>query len=1061
MSPCGCGGSRSRLRGLTWRPWLALALRSLGLTVLVLALAEPGLKQTNDHLTVLFVVDRSLSIPEELSKEKSQAGKFVDLRERRLVNFIDQAVELRGPGRERDRAGLIVFGRRPRLELPPTDAPRFNLKELPAALDGNYTDIAAALKLALASFPEGTGKRIVLISDGNENLGNAEEQARLAKTLGAQIDVLPLAAGHSNEGEVLVERIEAPPVSELGSNIPVRVLVRSFNPNVVLGKLTLKQITEKDGVKEIGTLPVKLRRGLNSFSFTRRLTDEQRSYTYEAEILPERIVTEEGKPLPNGPLAGDRVQNNKASTHVVARGRRRLLVLENRPENKENEILNVELVEKLRAARADEAGQGLANDQRKFRVDVRPVEVLNNYPGRDQLTVFLSDYDCVILVNVPADKVSEEQQEVLRANTQDQGCGLVMIGGKDSYGAGGWQNTVLEKALPVDAEIKDLKVQGKGGLVLIMHASEIADGNMWQKKIAKLAIERLGPADMVGVIDFDFAAKWHIPFQEVAGKKAGLLAKVDTLVPGDMPDFDPALDLAFKALTDPKHELTTKHIILISDGDPVQSKSLAQFRDNKVTITSVGVATHGPQEDQKMKLIAQATKGRYYPVKDPNQLPAIYIKESRLISQSFVEQRQFRPLLAFRSGPTRDLPDPPDLRGFVRTTPKSSPLVEVPMVTPRIAEQEFPLLAYWHYGLGKAVAFTSDAGEPVFWSRGWLEGGNGREAMYAKFWEQVISWSLRPTENSGRLLMTTEYQDGKIRITIEARRTKNKDRADAEDGPDTDIKLRGGVTLPAGKGARQTLKFIQKNSGQYEAEIKAEEAGSYFINVQAFRAVKVKGKDGKEREVEEGIESVRAGITLPYSPEFADQESNVSLLRQIQEMTDGREYKEDEKALSDDARAGTVFRRGLPPAETPLPLWPWLIVLAGLLLFSDVAVRRIALDLTDARLFAARVWARLRGLPVPEPERTAYLERLQGRRSPGLAASGGEQAGRRFESAGPVSAPSLADAASMETPTPAGPRTPARDQGPTLEEPQESGDALDRLRRAKKKVWEERDRDKS
>ena len=98
---------------------------------------------------------------------------------------------------------------------------------------------------------------------------------------------------------------------------------------------------------------------------------------------------------------------------------------------------------------------------------------------------------------------------------------------------------------------------------------------------------------------------------------------------------------------------------------------------------------------------------------NPNQLPAIYIKESRLVSQSFVHDKRFQPDRAFRSGPTEKLPDPlPPLNGFVRTTPKPSPLVEMPIVTPKFADQEFPLLAYWHYGLGKAVAFTSDAGKP-------------------------------------------------------------------------------------------------------------------------------------------------------------------------------------------------------------------------------------------------------------------------------------------------------------------------------------------------------------
>src|SRR6185437_2102657 len=159
-------------------------------------------------------------------------------------------------------------------------------------------------------------------------------------------------------------------------------------------------------------------------------------------------------------------------------------------------------------------------------------------------------------------------QEVLRSNSHDQGCGLVMVGGPDGFGAGGWQNTAVEKALPVDCDIQSLKVQGKGGLVLVMHASEMADGNLWQKRIAKLAVERLGPGDEVGVLYYDFVTKWHIKLQPIAGNRASILAQIDKMTPGDMPDFDPALQMAHQALTDPKKELATKHVIVISDGAP-------------------------------------------------------------------------------------------------------------------------------------------------------------------------------------------------------------------------------------------------------------------------------------------------------------------------------------------------------------------------------------------------------------------------------------------------------------------------------------------------------------
>jgi uncharacterized membrane protein len=1017
----------------SWRPWMSVLLRCLVVALLALALAEPRLRQPNDRMTVLFVLDRSQSIPEEFGPAPAGGG-LIDLRWDRLRRFINDAVQQRGVGHERDRAGLIVFARRPRLELPPSDAPRFNLTEITSRLDGSYTDVAAALKLAMASFPEGTGKRIVLISDGNENLGNAEEQARLARSLGVQIDVLPVAAGRRNEDEVLVERVDAPPLVEQGAQVPIRVLVRSYNPNIVVGTLTLKQTTE-DTTTLVGPPleNVALHLGLNSFPFTRPLTDQQRSYTYEAEFQPERIVDDAGNVLHEGRPAGDRPQNNRASAHVVARGTRRILVLEG------GEHTHDKLAEILKAA-----------GRAKFEVDRFPVAALDRYPDRDRLARFLGDYDCVLLANVAADQVSAEQMEALRANTHDQGCGLVMIGGPDGFGAGGWQDTPVEKALPVNADIRSLEVQGKGGLVLIMHACEMADGNNWEKKIAKLAIDKLGPADEVGVLQFTGQTVWHIPMTRVGGNKAKLKAQVDTLTPGDMPDFDPGLVMAHKELTDPARGLSTKHVIIISDGDPMQNNQniLSLMKRDKVTITTVGVATHGQPQDTALSNIA-IRPGKYYKVTDPSQLPAIYTKETRLVSQSFVHERQFRPVVVFRSGPTDKLPEQlAPLGGFVRTTPKSSPLVEIPLLTPKLADQEFPLLAYWHYGLGKAVAFTSDAGNPKFWSRAWAEQEGG---VYAKFWEQVVDWSLRPTE-SKRLNMLTEYRDGKVKVTVEAR---------TDDGrPDTKLRLRAGVTGPGDpEGAKkQDLAFVQKNSGQYELEVKAEEAGSYFVAAQATRTVKRMGRDGKEHEVEEAVDSVRSGVSLPYSPEFADTESNTALLERMRELTDGQRYDDNDAALVEAARAGTAFRRGPDQVKSQLPLWHWLLLVAGVLLFFDVAVRRIALDPVKVRETATRAWARLRGRSLAAPQAEEFFERLRSRKTVVGEGFTRPTAERRFEAPeGTAAAPTGADASAAPAPPPPRPASPPPRVAPHAEAPAE--DLMSRLQKAKKKAMDERKKD--
>jgi hypothetical protein len=138
---------------------------------------------------VIYLVDRSLSIPEEFGNDEK--GDAVDLRWKRIKSFIANAVHGRGTGHELDQSGVIVFGRRPRLALPPSDVNTLMLTDPLASIgeDQYYTDLGGAIKLALASFPESTSKRIVLLSDGNENLGNVEDQIRLAKLNNVQVDV--------------------------------------------------------------------------------------------------------------------------------------------------------------------------------------------------------------------------------------------------------------------------------------------------------------------------------------------------------------------------------------------------------------------------------------------------------------------------------------------------------------------------------------------------------------------------------------------------------------------------------------------------------------------------------------------------------------------------------------------------------------------------------------------------------------------------------------------------------------------------------------------------------
>ena len=192
----------------------------------------------------------------------------------------------------------------------------------------------------------------MLLSDGNENLGNAEEQAASPNRTACRSTSCRWPTGYRNENEVLVQAVEAPPQTEQGARLPIRVLVRSYNPRPVTGTLEAgKRSSEvtKDGeteslvqrlacrcaganVETPDPAVVQLRPGLNSFSFKQSLAAENGRTPTRPISAARNRVSDDGEVRPG--LAGDRVQNNSASTHVVALGQRRVLFVEPGRQNK-------------------------------------------------------------------------------------------------------------------------------------------------------------------------------------------------------------------------------------------------------------------------------------------------------------------------------------------------------------------------------------------------------------------------------------------------------------------------------------------------------------------------------------------------------------------------------------------------------------------------------------------------------------------------------------------------------------------------------------------------------
>ncbi|HEY0071102.1 MAG TPA: vWA domain-containing protein, partial [Chloroflexia bacterium] len=181
-------------------------VRSLILTLLTLAIAGTQLIATGGPLNVVFLVDRSASVS-DASKQAS-------------FDYVRQAIASMGPD---DRAAVVLFGENAILDRAlSADTAWTDMGKEPSGL---ATDIADAMQVGTALFPEGGAKRLVLLSDGVETVGQARNIVAGEALAGTQLSVVPL--GGTARNEVAVDRVVSPNSVPSGQQIPVRVLVRS------------------------------------------------------------------------------------------------------------------------------------------------------------------------------------------------------------------------------------------------------------------------------------------------------------------------------------------------------------------------------------------------------------------------------------------------------------------------------------------------------------------------------------------------------------------------------------------------------------------------------------------------------------------------------------------------------------------------------------------------------------------------------------------------------------------------------------------------------------------
>lgn len=954
----------------------ALAVRIAVTVLLTAALCEPALRDESEKLAVTAVIDMSRSVPTPVQAQAE--------------TFVEEAAAV-GRRNDLDLLGAITVTREAKVQgLPSLSARDIDAQGI-GSVDG--TNLESAVRTALAVRPTDAAYRLLLVTDGNETEGSLLAAAESARALGVPVDVLPLT--YRYDSEVIVEAVDTPASARMGEVVNARVTLRATAPT--RGRLLLLVNGEPVQLGEGTSLGVEvdLNAGANTLLVPLALN---RRGPQEIEAVFEPLETG------GGAGAGDVIaENNRASSITFFSGEGRVLVIATQPEE------SFRIVEAL--------------ERERIGVDAVLPEV-----APSSLVEF-NAYDAVILCNVPAYSFSEQQLVAMTSYVEDSGGGLVMTGGPESFGAGGWIGTRIEEVLPVQLDPPQTRRMPRGALALIMHSVEMPEGRFYGEKTAEAAVDALSRLDLVGIIEFNWSAggmQWVYPMAP-KGDGSGPRQAIKRLTFGDMQNMAPSVQMTFDALNDA--EAGQKHAIIISDGDPSPPGPalLQRFVDAGITISTVCVFPHsggpGSPDVLRLKNIADITGGSFYSVTTSRQLatlPQIFIKEAQTVKRSLIwEGNPFPPATTgMPSTPMRGISAVPTLTGYVVTADRQDGLA----VTTIRGPENDPILAQWQRGLGRVVAFTGDV--TTRWAADWTAWQG-----FDSFWAEHIRWAMRP---SGSAEARTRIETDGDRSTLIVDLT----RATGERVNFATII--GRVAGP--DGGAQDITLRQEGPGRYIAEFDAEDPGSYVVGLR----YEAPASDTSQRT--EG--SIQAAVTKPFTDEFRALEDNAALLRQIAERTGGRVLTADPQQAELWSRAGLTF----PVAREPAFLATILLTLALFLL--DVAVRRVRIDLALFRRVASRAFGRS---ATTAGDNIDSLKRAQARAQSRMNQRDAKEAMQKAREA--AATKFEADAGDTRTEVELG-DTPAaviEQPKPKASEPkQDDGDAgLSRLMKAKKRAQDE------
>ncbi|MCP4543377.1 MAG: VWA domain-containing protein [Chloroflexi bacterium] len=799
------------------------------------------------------------------------------------LDFVEQALIAMGPD---DQAALVLFGTDALVERPMMGGGELGtVASIPRT---HQTDLEGAIRAGVALFPAGSARRMVILSDGRPTLGEAEQAVRLAQAQGVQVDVVSLGAVVQNEA--WLSELVAPDRLHQDEEFTLSITARATTATEAV-------LTVLAGERVVAQEAVHLNPGTNTFAIP--LTAGEPGFTpFRAYLTP---------------IADAYPQNNGLSAFTMVEGPPRVLLVTADPA--ESDLLRAAL---------QAAGLTVAESS--------PGALVSDLPA-------LAEYAAVVLVNTPAQSLSPRALSALQSYVRDLGGGLVAVGGPHAYGVGGWYNTPLEETLPVEMTIHDQERFPPMSIVVVIDKSgSMAAQESGVQKIrlageaAARVAELITALDEITVIAFDDRPV-DIIGPLPGSQREEVIDQVVRLQAGGGGIYvRESLEVALGYLAD--SDRTIRHIILLADGsDSEHQEGVREMIEEEMVaqnITLSSVAIGAGQDLRFLQEIAELGGGRYHFTNQAANLPVIFAEETQLAMRSYIVEEPFFPRQTSTSPILTGIDTVPQLAGYVATTPKSASRVILS------THQDDPLLAAWQYGLGRSVAWTSDATSR--WAQRWVEWEG-----FGRFWGQVVRWTI------------VERTDVPVEVNVALEGEEAHVTVDAVDEGGGFVNgLDAGVSLVGPDGEPVLVELAQIAPGRYEGTFTPQEEGAYLMRLTGS----LEGEDAV---------ALTTGWVMGYSPEYAALEGDPAYLAHLAELSGGVILEEPSDA----------FARTLRGEGSTRDLWPYLLGLATLLLPFDIGVRRLALGRQDWAKVRDWVLERLpRRRPRPVAETPSPVSRL-------------------------------------------------------------------------------------